>query len=89
MLQSVLYSNCWHGACFTEDKFALYFCAPSILSLDSIYQLQFYHSGAPDYPCFRGLLKQLVNPLSTQLSDRRSSIVKQACQHFYFKIVGS
>ncbi|KAF5731403.1 CLIP-associated protein [Tripterygium wilfordii] len=35
--------------------------------------------GAADYPCFRGLLKQLVGPLSTQLSDRRSSIVKQAC----------
>ncbi|KAL7084377.1 hypothetical protein ACP275_14G220300 [Erythranthe tilingii] len=35
--------------------------------------------GAVDYPCFRGLLKQLINPLSTQLSDRRSSIVKQAC----------
>jgi len=34
-------------------------------------------SGAADYPCFRGLLKQLVGPLSTQLSDRRSSIVKQ------------
>uniref|UniRef100_A0A2N9HLU7 TOG domain-containing protein n=1 Tax=Fagus sylvatica TaxID=28930 RepID=A0A2N9HLU7_FAGSY len=33
--------------------------------------------GAADYPCFRGLLKQLVGPLSTQLSDRRSSIVKQ------------
>ncbi|XP_038682288.1 CLIP-associated protein isoform X2 [Tripterygium wilfordii] len=35
--------------------------------------------GAADYPCFRGLLKQLVGPFSTQLSDRRSSIVKQAC----------
>ncbi|KAL8137117.1 hypothetical protein V2J09_003118 [Rumex salicifolius] len=35
--------------------------------------------GATDYPCFRGLLKQLVNPLSTQLTDRRSSVVKQAC----------
>ncbi|TYK07810.1 CLIP-associated protein isoform X2 [Cucumis melo var. makuwa] len=33
--------------------------------------------GAADYPSFRGLLKQLVGPLSTQLSDRRSSIVKQ------------
>ncbi|KAL6502938.1 hypothetical protein OROHE_024106 [Orobanche hederae] len=40
--------------------------------------------GAPDYPCFRGLLKQLVNPLSTQLSDRRSSIVKQACHLLCF-----
>ncbi|KAK7345692.1 hypothetical protein VNO77_16302 [Canavalia gladiata] len=35
--------------------------------------------GAADYPCFCGLLKQLVGPLSAQLSDRRSSIVKQAC----------
>ncbi|XP_060180521.1 CLIP-associated protein-like [Lycium barbarum] len=35
--------------------------------------------GATDFPCFRGLLKQLVVPLSTQLSDRRSTIVKQAC----------
>ncbi|XP_050204614.1 CLIP-associated protein isoform X2 [Mercurialis annua] len=40
--------------------------------------------GAPDYPCFRGLLKQLVNPLSAQLSDRRSSIVKQACHLLCF-----
>ncbi|VVA99804.1 unnamed protein product [Arabis nemorensis] len=35
--------------------------------------------GATDYSCFRGLLKQLVGPLSIQLSDRRSTIVKQAC----------
>ncbi|CAH8357106.1 unnamed protein product [Eruca vesicaria subsp. sativa] len=35
--------------------------------------------GATDYSCFRGLLKQLVGPLTTQLSDRRSTIVKQAC----------
>ncbi|WOL09933.1 CLIP-associated protein [Canna indica] len=34
--------------------------------------------GAADYPSFPILLKQLVNPLSTQLLDRRSSIVKQA-----------
>ncbi|KAK9282224.1 hypothetical protein L1049_005138 [Liquidambar formosana] len=40
--------------------------------------------GAADYPCFRGLLKQLVGPLSTQLSDRRSSIVKQACHLLSF-----
>ncbi|KAG8370859.1 hypothetical protein BUALT_Bualt13G0027200 [Buddleja alternifolia] len=40
--------------------------------------------GAPDYPCFRGLLKQLVGPLSTQLSDRRSSIVKQGCHLLNF-----
>ncbi|XP_015575957.2 CLIP-associated protein isoform X2 [Ricinus communis] len=40
--------------------------------------------GAADYPCFRGLLKQLVSPLSTQLSDRRSSIVKQACHLLCF-----
>ncbi|KAK8479701.1 hypothetical protein V6N13_131792 [Hibiscus sabdariffa] len=40
--------------------------------------------GAADYPCFRGLLKQLVSPLSTQLSDRRSSIVKQACHLLSF-----
>ncbi|KAL6968088.1 hypothetical protein U1Q18_033891 [Sarracenia purpurea var. burkii] len=40
--------------------------------------------GATDYPCFRGLLKQLVGPLTTQLSDRRSSIVKQACHLLNF-----
>ncbi|XP_014495778.1 CLIP-associated protein isoform X2 [Vigna radiata var. radiata] len=40
--------------------------------------------GATDYPCFRGLLKQLVGPLNTQLSDRRSSIVKQACHLLCF-----
>ncbi|KAM7265218.1 hypothetical protein ACFE04_002901 [Oxalis oulophora] len=37
------------------------------------------HGGAADYPCFQGLLKQLVGPLNTQLADRRSTIVKQAC----------
>ncbi|KAJ7972547.1 CLIP-associated protein-like [Quillaja saponaria] len=42
------------------------------------------YGGAVDYPCFRGLLKQLVGPLSTQLSDRRSSIVKQACHLLCF-----
>ncbi|XP_057508381.1 CLIP-associated protein-like isoform X1 [Actinidia eriantha] len=40
--------------------------------------------GAADYPCFCGLLKQLVGPLSTQLSDRRSSIVKQGCHLLNF-----
>ncbi|XP_004240469.1 CLIP-associated protein-like [Solanum lycopersicum] len=40
--------------------------------------------GAADYPCFRGLLKQLVGPLSTQLADRRSSIIKQACHLLNF-----
>ncbi|OMO94096.1 Armadillo-like helical [Corchorus capsularis] len=42
------------------------------------------YGGATDYPCFRGLLKQLVGPLSTQLSDRRSSVVKQACHLLSF-----
>uniref|UniRef100_A0A0E0K2G2 TOG domain-containing protein n=1 Tax=Oryza punctata TaxID=4537 RepID=A0A0E0K2G2_ORYPU len=37
------------------------------------------YGGAIDYPSFLMLLKQLVPPLSAQLSDRRSSIVKQAC----------
>ncbi|KAJ4747074.1 CLIP-associating protein [Rhynchospora pubera] len=37
------------------------------------------YGGAMDYPSFLALLKQLVQPLCTQLSDRRSSIVKQAC----------
>ncbi|CAN6276232.1 unnamed protein product [Urochloa humidicola] len=37
------------------------------------------YGGAIDYSSFLVLLKQLVPPLSTQLSDRRSSIVKQAC----------
>ncbi|GER24978.1 CLIP-associating family protein [Striga asiatica] len=40
--------------------------------------------GATDYSCFHGLLKQLVTPLTTQLSDRRSSIVKQACHLLSF-----
>ncbi|KAG7014585.1 CLIP-associated protein [Cucurbita argyrosperma subsp. argyrosperma] len=40
--------------------------------------------GAADYPSFKGLLKQMVGPLSTQLSDRRSSIVKQACHLLCF-----
>eukprot|EP00249_Psilotum_nudum_P025551 c30161_g1_i1 orf=1-531(-) len=35
--------------------------------------------GATEYACFPLLVKQLVGPLSLQLSDRRSSIVKQAC----------
>ncbi|PNT69074.1 CLIP-associated protein isoform X2 [Brachypodium distachyon] len=37
------------------------------------------YGGAIDYPSFFMLLKQLVHPLSSQLCDRRSSIVKQAC----------
>ncbi|XP_038971250.1 CLIP-associated protein isoform X1 [Phoenix dactylifera] len=40
--------------------------------------------GAMDYPSFPMLLRQLVTPLSTQLSDRRSSIVKQACHVLSF-----
>jgi CLIP-associating protein 1/2 len=41
--------------------------------------LEFWNvlSGAMDYPSFLPLLKQLVQPLCTQLSDRRSTIVKQ------------
>ncbi|XP_042422440.1 CLIP-associated protein-like [Zingiber officinale] len=35
--------------------------------------------GAIDYKSFPTLLKQLIAPLNTQLLDRRSSIVKQAC----------
>uniref|UniRef100_A0A0E0NHT7 TOG domain-containing protein n=2 Tax=Oryza rufipogon TaxID=4529 RepID=A0A0E0NHT7_ORYRU len=41
------------------------------------------YGGAIDYPSFLTLLKQLVPPLSAQLSDRRSSIVKQVL----FKLV--
>ncbi|XP_057742358.1 CLIP-associated protein-like [Arachis stenosperma] len=40
--------------------------------------------GATEYQSFSGLLKQLVGPLTTQLSDRRSSIVKQACHLLCF-----
>ncbi|EOY05437.1 CLIP-associated protein, putative isoform 1 [Theobroma cacao] len=40
--------------------------------------------GAVDYLCFHALLKQLVAPLCTQLSDRRLSIVKQACHLLSF-----
>ncbi|KAI3843578.1 hypothetical protein MKW92_019355 [Papaver armeniacum] len=43
--------------------------------------------GATDYPCFPALLKQLVPPLSTQLSDRRSSIVKQACAEMFIPVL--
>ncbi|KAI4985105.1 hypothetical protein ZWY2020_017735 [Hordeum vulgare] len=38
-----------------------------------------HECGAIDYPSFLTLLKQLIPPLSTQLADRRSTIVKQAC----------
>ncbi|MBA0712617.1 hypothetical protein Golax_011704, partial [Gossypium laxum] len=44
----------------------------------------FVIGGATSYPCFHALLKQLVAPLCTQLSDRRSSIVKQACHLLCF-----
>ncbi|MED6180203.1 hypothetical protein PIB30_008061 [Stylosanthes scabra] len=40
--------------------------------------------GATEYQSFSGLLKQLIGPLTTQLSDRRSSIVKQACHLLCF-----
>ncbi|KAJ4956400.1 hypothetical protein NE237_013183 [Protea cynaroides] len=40
--------------------------------------------GATDYPSFPTLLKQLVVPMCTQLSDRRSSVVKQACHLLNF-----
>ncbi|KAG0620882.1 hypothetical protein M758_4G252000 [Ceratodon purpureus] len=36
--------------------------------------------GAVECPCFLTLFRHFVGPLSSQLSDRRSSIVKQACQ---------
>lgn len=42
------------------------------------------YGGAPDYACFPALLKQLVGPLTVQLSDRRSSVVKQACHLLSF-----
>ncbi|XP_002985873.2 CLIP-associated protein [Selaginella moellendorffii] len=37
------------------------------------------YGGATDFQSFPSLLKQLTPPLNVQLSDRRSSIVKQAC----------
>lgn len=37
------------------------------------------YGGAVEYACFPSLVKNLVGPLSQQLGDRRSSIVKQAC----------
>nr|CAB3448329.1 unnamed protein product [Digitaria exilis] len=40
--------------------------------------------GAADYSAFPMLLKQLVTPLITQLLDRRSSVVKQACHLLNF-----
>ncbi|CAL4885997.1 unnamed protein product [Urochloa decumbens] len=40
--------------------------------------------GAADYSAFPTLLKQLVTPLITQLLDRRSSVVKQACHLLNF-----
>ncbi|GJN22547.1 hypothetical protein PR202_gb10123 [Eleusine coracana subsp. coracana] len=41
-------------------------------------------TGAADYSAFPMLLKQLVTPLITQLLDRRSSVVKQACHLLNF-----
>ncbi|CAN6279616.1 unnamed protein product [Urochloa humidicola] len=40
--------------------------------------------GAADYSAFPALLKQLVTPLISQLLDRRSSVVKQACNLLNF-----
>lgn len=40
--------------------------------------------GAADYSAFPMLIKQLVTPLITQLLDRRSSVVKQACHLLIF-----
>ncbi|KAL5666715.1 hypothetical protein ACJX0J_026823, partial [Zea mays] len=40
--------------------------------------------GAADYSAFPMLLKQLMTPLITQLLDRRSSVVKQACHLLNF-----
>ncbi|XP_078427721.1 CLIP-associated protein [Wolffia australiana] len=40
--------------------------------------------GAVDFPSFPVLLRQLITPLSAQLSDRRSSVVKQACHLLNF-----
>ncbi|KAG8060727.1 hypothetical protein GUJ93_ZPchr0002g26227 [Zizania palustris] len=40
--------------------------------------------GAADYSAFPMLLKQLVTPLITQILDRRSSVVKQACHLLNF-----
>nr|CAB3451488.1 unnamed protein product [Digitaria exilis] len=44
----------------------------------------FHMPGAADYSAFPMLLKQLVTPLITQLLDRRSSVVKQACHLLNF-----
>ncbi|OEL27275.1 CLIP-associated protein [Dichanthelium oligosanthes] len=43
-----------------------------------------FMTGAADYSAFPMLLKQLVTPLITQLLDRRSSVVKQACHLLNF-----
>lgn len=59
--------------------FTFYFFVMQVV-MNRIIILHFIRPGAADYPCFRGLLKQLVGPLSTQLADRRSSIVKQVLQ---------
>ncbi|XP_006648106.3 CLIP-associated protein-like isoform X2 [Oryza brachyantha] len=40
--------------------------------------------GSADYSAFPMLLKQLVTPLITQILDRRSSVVKQACHLLNF-----
>ena len=49
----------------------------SLANMFYIFYLKPFVSGAIDHPSFFMLLKQLVHPLSAQLSDRRSSIVKQ------------
>ncbi|RVX19154.1 CLIP-associated protein [Vitis vinifera] len=52
--------------------------------INEVWDSSLGQGGAADYPGFRGLLKQLVGPLSIQLSDRRSSIVKQTCHLLIF-----
>lgn len=67
-----MHGSCYNKLCHLVNSEKIVIRFTKILTI-----FWFHHSGAADYPCFRGLLKQLVGPLSTQLSDRRSSIVKQ------------
>lgn len=70
-----LFIHLWHLGRLdgTETEFSMHLCSGMMFILCFL----IFFIGAADYPSFKGLLKQMVGPLSTQLSDRRSSIVKQ------------
>ncbi|RVW53582.1 CLIP-associated protein [Vitis vinifera] len=88
MINEVWDSSLGQGGIYgeTSESFKLPKYVVYILRADinASFIIFFVLLGAADYPGFRGLLKQLVGPLSIQLSDRRSSIVKQTCHLLIF-----